>query len=632
MGGSFRATLRQDGFPDPFQVLEVTLVEASVVGSAHWRDDFHYDPQTQGAISTIEYSWDVNMLDPGHLFFSLLLVQGDTYYRTGVGFQRQDWPQVDGWRKYGRVGLRPNDFLRVQGPGPDKPDFTQPMTIGYVTRLSTPSDPAVPISRNAGIDNFKVTIVKEPVLCVPQPPNLVSWWPGEGSADDVLETNPGTLVGEPTFVDDWVGQAFDFDGIDDHVMIPNSPSINRSGSFTVEAWIRPSSYPLELAPVISKWNDIGTLKRGFVLGVTPDGTVRFDISTNGLGSPLPAQPGTGQAGGSGAQLLSLDIVGRFARNHVAGTFDAETGDVCLYVNGEESAQVTAPFDSVFRSTEPLLIGAGDFGSDMRDFFHGKIDEVKLYRRALSAEEIRAVFEARQAGQAIGDAPCEVEPDVVLSAVVNSATNAFGDVSEQMIVASYGVNLAQETVAADPPPLPIVLGDTMFAVTDSLGVERDMELYVVSNGQVNGVIPAGTALGQGIVTVKNPLTTGIALSAGAKGTETPDPSWTINVAPVAPGIFSADASGQGTAAALVLVVKPDQSRETTPIFDELRAPVPVVVDGPDLAYLLLFGTGIRGFVPQSRSAWEERTSPYWPLWRRDSSRGWIRSTWVRCPLC
>jgi uncharacterized protein (TIGR03437 family) len=522
MGGSFRATLRQDGFPDPFQVLEVTLVEASVVGSAHWRDDFHYDPQTQGAISTIEYSWDVNILDPGHLFFSLLLVQGDTYYRTGVGFQRQDWPQVDGWRKYGRVGLRPNDFLRVQGPGPDKPDFTQPMTIGYVTRLSTPSDPAVPISRNAGIDNFKVTIVKEPVLCVPQPPDLVSWWPGEGSADDVLETNPGTLAGEPTFVDDWVGQAFDF--------------------------------------------------------------------------------------------------------------DAETGDVCLYVNGEESAQVTAPFDSVFRSTEPLLIGAGDFGSDMRDFFHGKIDEVKLYRRALSAEEIRAVFEARQAGQVIGDAPCEVEPDVVLSAVVNSATNAFGDVSEQMIVASYGVNLAQETVAADPPPLPIVLGDTMFAVTDSLGVECDMELYVVSNGQVNGVIPAGTALGQGIVTVKNPLTTGIALSAGAKGIETPDPSWTINVAPVAPGIFSADASGQGTAAALVLVVKPDQSRETTPIFDELRAPVPVVVDGPDLAYLLLFGTGIRGFVPQSRSAWEERTSPYWPLWRRDSSRGWIRSTWVRCPLC
>jgi len=86
MGGGFRATLRQDGFPGPFQVLEVTLVEASVVGSAHWRDDFHYDPQTQGAISTIEYSWDVNILDPGHLFFSLLLVQGDTYYRTGWAF------------------------------------------------------------------------------------------------------------------------------------------------------------------------------------------------------------------------------------------------------------------------------------------------------------------------------------------------------------------------------------------------------------------------------------------------------------------------------------------------------------------------------------------------------------------
>ena len=200
-------------------------------------------------------------------------------------------------------------------------------------------------------------------------------------------------------------------------------------------------------------------------------------------------------------------------------------------------------------------------------------------------------------------PCQPEPTVVLSAVVNSATNALGnvsqEVSEEMIVALYGVNLATETLVAGPPPLPTTLGDTTMTVIDSEAVERDMELYFASSGQVNGTIPAGTALGPGLVRVKNLQTGGSELAADTKGAETQDESFAIEVAAVAPGVFSADASGQGTAAALVIVVKPDQTRMTTPIFDGSLTPIPVVVDGPDLVYLLLFGTGIRGFSSEVR---------------------------------
>ena len=196
-----------------------------------------------------------------------------------------------------------------------------------------------------------------------------------------------------------------------------------------------------------------------------------------------------------------------------------------------------------------------------------------------------------------DAPCALNK--VLSAVVNSATNGFGNVSAEMIVALYGVNLATETVVAGPPPLPTSLADTTFTVIDSEAIERDMEMYFVSSGQVNGIIPTGTALGPGVVTVKNLQIGGSELSAHAKGVENQDQSFEIEVTAIAPGVFSADASGQGTAAALVIVVKPDQTRITTPIFNGSLEPIPVVVDGPDLVYLLLFGTGIRGFSSEVR---------------------------------
>jgi hypothetical protein len=46
------------------------------------------------------------------------------------------------------------------------------------------------------------------VPCVPPPPNMVAWWPGDGNANDVVGLNSGTLIGGVTFPQGRVGQAF----------------------------------------------------------------------------------------------------------------------------------------------------------------------------------------------------------------------------------------------------------------------------------------------------------------------------------------------------------------------------------------------------------------------------------------
>jgi hypothetical protein len=69
--------------------------------------------------------------------------------------------------------------------------------------------------------------------CVPPPAGLVSWWPGEGNAQDITGPNDGTLQGGTTF-EGIVGQAFRFDGTNDYIRVRHHPSLNLASALTIE--------------------------------------------------------------------------------------------------------------------------------------------------------------------------------------------------------------------------------------------------------------------------------------------------------------------------------------------------------------------------------------------------------------
>src|SRR5207302_875174 len=81
--------------------------------------------------------------------------------------------------------------------------------------------------------------------------------------------------------------------------------------------------------------------------------------------------------------------------------------------------------------------------------------------------------------------------------------------------------------------------TTVTVKDSAGVARSAKLYFVSPGQINFVIPAGTALGTASITIQSP---------GA-----PDLTLSTEIRAVAPALFTADASGKGVVAATAIRV-------------------------------------------------------------------------------
>lgn len=71
--------------------------------------------------------------------------------------------------------------------------------------------------------------------CVAPPSGLVSWWPGDNSALDIVGTNNGTLMNGATFAAGKVGQAFSFDGVNDYVTVPYTTDLNLQGSITIDA-------------------------------------------------------------------------------------------------------------------------------------------------------------------------------------------------------------------------------------------------------------------------------------------------------------------------------------------------------------------------------------------------------------
>ncbi|QQS48740.1 MAG: SBBP repeat-containing protein [Acidobacteriota bacterium] len=167
-------------------------------------------------------------------------------------------------------------------------------------------------------------------------------------------------------------------------------------------------------------------------------------------------------------------------------------------------------------------------------------------------------------------------------IANVSAASYGTgLAPESIAAAFGANLASGVLEATGQPLPLTLGGTGVAIKDSAGIERAAPLFFVSPGQINYQIPAGTAPGTATVIVDN---NGVKVSG------------IIEIIPVAPALFSANADGRGVAASILLRVRPDGSQSFEPVFG-FDAPsnrfvhVPIDLEG-DQVYLLLFGTGIR----------------------------------------
>ncbi len=169
------------------------------------------------------------------------------------------------------------------------------------------------------------------------------------------------------------------------------------------------------------------------------------------------------------------------------------------------------------------------------------------------------------------------------AAVSAASYRGTDLTSESIASAFGANLATATVVATTT-LPTTLGGSTLRVRDSAGAERLAPLFFVSAGQINFLVPTGTALGTATITVVS--------GSGATS------EGTINIATLAPGLFAANANARDVAAASALRVLANGSQQFEPVARLDTATnrfVAVPIDlGPSVeqVFLVLFGTGLR----------------------------------------
>lgn len=226
---------------------------------------------------------------------------------------------------------------------------------------------------------------KPPLEPIAPPAGLVAWWSGDRHADDLVGPNNGELINGLSFAPGMVGEAFQFDGIDDFVRVANHPSLNFTRAMTVECWAK-WELPGAWENIVCKV-DVPTNDRSYTLQKGNKDVINFYLTSS---RPMDLARASISVS-TPTQLLP----GRWY--HLAATYDSRAE--LLFVNGKlEAAKRADPERSIRHSAADLLIGAGHGPQGHDCHFRGQIDEVSLYDRALTESEIQAIYRASAAGK------------------------------------------------------------------------------------------------------------------------------------------------------------------------------------------------------------------------------------------
>ena len=221
--------------------------------------------------------------------------------------------------------------------------------------------------------------------CVEAPSGMVSWWPGDNNALDIVGSHDGTLQNGTTFAAGMVNQAFSFDALDDYITT-GTAVLGTAGPITIDAWIKTNGF--------GDWQTIvREMGTPFVVGeyffrINPTGHLEFFRRAD--------------TSGDVELITTVATVPVGVYTYVAAVF-AGGSDMKIYVNGTEAAVLASINNYQFGIDEPgyTLIGATNDQPTIRPaefIFNGEIDELELFNRALSAQEILSIYGAGSFGK------------------------------------------------------------------------------------------------------------------------------------------------------------------------------------------------------------------------------------------
>jgi hypothetical protein len=241
--------------------------------------------------------------------------------------------------------------------------------------------------------------------CASAPPNMTAWWTFDGGTGvlmhDLLAAfgtgvdNVGTAIGGPTAIPGYVDSSLHFNGTSQYVTASSQAELNLgTGDFAIDAWIRTNAQGVQT--IVDKRSAV------------PNGYALF-LYNGRLGLQMGDRSGSSSCSSNNAVSACTNWIapGNWPNaangkwHHVAASVsrNSPTGGR-LYVDG----WLVLVFNPTIRNqsldnTAAVWIASSHANSSVaQTFFAGDIDEVEIFKRAITAAEVQAIFNADSLGK------------------------------------------------------------------------------------------------------------------------------------------------------------------------------------------------------------------------------------------
>jgi hypothetical protein len=314
------------------------------------------------------------------------------------------------------------------------------------------------------------TTAQTPPAYVPAD-GLVGWWPFNGNANDESGNGNNGTVNGATLTEDRFGNgnvAYEFDGQSDFIQVPNSNSLMNMTNISISAWYEVSAWWYDFAndgwfPILSKTDspNYGLYRLG----------VALDASTNEVGAYCTFST-------DAASAIENNLFQTNTWNHVVYTIFNDSS--VIYINGEVAfSGSTVPTGWPTTNTLPLIIGKDIPG--YVDYANGRIDDIGIWNRALTQEEITDLYNANL---------CYEYITVTDTLIINLGPTGFNPVTYSNTILMYP-NPSNDQLTVDYGDYATLAGYTL-KIFNSIG----QEIHSANINQQQEVLPLGTWGGAG----------------------------------------------------------------------------------------------------------------------------------------
>jgi predicted MPP superfamily phosphohydrolase len=293
--------------------------------------------------------------------------------------------------------------------------------------------------------------------------NYISYWKFNGNANDEGSINNGLLVNGASVENDFL----ELDGINDHVEINHVALLDSATKMTFSTWIK-LSHSIDYQVISSDTLGSSDIWNKWYFGIRANSKKLFfsvmDISST-------------QHSSGDYELPEYD-----RWYHVVGVVDEGVGSL-LYVNGELVSEI---FESFSLKQISGKIYTGSKGSDDdADYFKGSIDDLMIYDKALTEQEILSIYNTQK---------IDKSPNFTFAVITDSHIGLYLDYPDWCLLGSKAERIletAVEDINKQKVNFTIITGDistsgTMASLNDAKSLLDDLDnpYYAVSGNHDN----------------------------------------------------------------------------------------------------------------------------------------------------